>query len=401
MPVIQVDAERVLRGDRGRLVHGAAAHRTVDGRHLGAGGDLHDPAVVADLLRDLRADLRGDAAGRLRRLHAGLHGTVVAPSAPSSTAPATPTRRGSASVWYPPPYTYGVAAAPVYNPYVGYTFGFAMGLATAAWMEPYWGGAYYHPPTGAAIRAAARPAPMSTATGATPRIRARAAGMRAAASPARRPAAATRPPPGTTGNINAGPPIQRLDGQRHARLRPHREHGRRRLGQRRARQQLQRLHRPALDGVQRVGHRAGGSSYQRTGATTAGPEGSAHAGEGSTYNAKTGNTNTWATASVGNNHYADVNGNVYHNDGSGWQQHSSSGWSGASGDSSWADRESQARSGGADRGAASPVGTLFGGGGGFGGGGFGGGELGGGGGGGGGFGGARRIPPLTQGTQSC
>ena len=31
------------------------------------------------------------------------------------------------------PGTYTVAAAPIYNPYVGFTFGFAMGLATAAW----------------------------------------------------------------------------------------------------------------------------------------------------------------------------------------------------------------------------------------------------------------------------
>ena len=49
------------------------------------------------------------------------------------------------TVWYPPPYTYGVAAAPVYNPWVGFTFGFAVGLATAAWMEPYWGGSFYSP----------------------------------------------------------------------------------------------------------------------------------------------------------------------------------------------------------------------------------------------------------------
>ena len=47
--------------------------------------------------------------------------------------------------WYAPPYTYGIAATPIYNPYVGYTWGFAMGLATAAWMEPWWGGAYYYP----------------------------------------------------------------------------------------------------------------------------------------------------------------------------------------------------------------------------------------------------------------
>ena len=51
------------------------------------------------------------------------------------------------TVWYPAPVTYTVAAAPVYNPYVGFTFGFALGLATAAWYTPYYGyyGAYYHP----------------------------------------------------------------------------------------------------------------------------------------------------------------------------------------------------------------------------------------------------------------
>ena len=95
------------------------------------------------------------------------------------------------------------------------------------------------------------------------------------------------------------------------------------------------------------GTTAGGSSYNRAGATTAGPEGNAHVGGGSTYNAATGKTNTWGTASVGNNHYADVNGNVYKNTGDGWQQHSSSGWSNSSSASSWGDKESQARSSGA------------------------------------------------------
>ena len=49
------------------------------------------------------------------------------------------------SVWYAAPYTWGLAAAPIYNPYVGYAYGFGMGLATAAWATSYWGGAYYHP----------------------------------------------------------------------------------------------------------------------------------------------------------------------------------------------------------------------------------------------------------------
>lgn len=49
------------------------------------------------------------------------------------------------SVWYAAPYTWGLAAAPIYNPYVGYAWGFGLGLATAAWATGYWGGAYYHP----------------------------------------------------------------------------------------------------------------------------------------------------------------------------------------------------------------------------------------------------------------
>jgi hypothetical protein len=75
----------------------------------------------------------------------GYLGTVVSPSGTIVYGTGYVYSPWIGSVWYATPYTYGVAAVPVYNPYVGYTFGFAMGLATAAWMEPYWGGAYYHP----------------------------------------------------------------------------------------------------------------------------------------------------------------------------------------------------------------------------------------------------------------
>ena len=40
---------------------------------------------------------------------------------------------------------------------------------------------------------------------------------------------------------------------------------------------------------------------------------------------------------------------LYKNTGSGWQQHTSSGWQAAGGDTSWANREQQARSTGQDR----------------------------------------------------
>ena len=47
--------------------------------------------------------------------------------------------------WYPAPVTYGVAAMPIYNRNAGFTFAFAVGLATPAWTQPYWGNDYYHP----------------------------------------------------------------------------------------------------------------------------------------------------------------------------------------------------------------------------------------------------------------
>ena len=47
------------------------------------------------------------------------------------------------SVWYASPYTYGVAAVPVYSAGLGFAFGYATGLATAAWATPYYGAAYH------------------------------------------------------------------------------------------------------------------------------------------------------------------------------------------------------------------------------------------------------------------
>ena len=306
------------------------------------------------------------------------------------------------SVWYAAPYTYGVYAAPIYNPWVGYTFGFAMGLAAASWMDPYWGwggGAWYAPgywggyPCCGSASANVYGHWGNAAYSGT---RSWYAGGGVAGSTFSGSYATAR---GTTGNINAGRQFNAWTGN--------------------ASRGYDRTFNTAAGGSGNVargsnynvytGQRStgssvsatgpGGSSYNRTGATTAGPQGDAHVGGGSSYNAKTGKTNTWNTASLGNNHYADVNGNVYKNSGDGWQQHSSSGWNSASGDSSWANRESQARSSGDDRAGsfseASPMSRSsggggwggFGGGDRFGGGGFGGGDRFGGG----GFGGGDRF----------
>ena len=298
------------------------------------------------------------------------------------------------AAWYPPPYTYGLAAAPIYNPWVGYTYGFAMGLATAAWTEPYWGGAYYHPGYwGGYPCCASASANVYGHWGATTYSGTRSwyAGGGVAGTTASGSYANSRT--GTTGNYNAGRQYNANTGN------ATRGYDRTMNGAAGGTGDVARASNYNTYTGQRStanaasGTTAGGSSYNRAGATTAGPEGDAHVGGGSTYNAKTGQTNTWGTASVGNNHYADVNGNVYHNDGSGWQQHSASGSSPASGDTSWADKESQARSSGEDRAgsfsesspmARSGSGGGWGGGGDrFGGGGFGGGDRFGGGGGGG------------------
>ncbi len=312
----------------------------------------------------------------------GYLGTVVSPDGTVVYGTGYPYTPWVGSVWYPPPYTYSVAAAPVYNPYVGFTFGFAMGLATAAWTEPYWGGAYYHPGYwggypccasasanvyghwGAATYSGTRTwyggggVAGTTASGSYYNSRTGASGSYNAGrqynawtgNATRGYDRTVNTPAGGSGNVARASNYNTYTGQR-----------------------------STANSVSGTG--AGGSSYQRSGATTAGPEGYAHAGEGSTYNARTGKTNTWDTASMGNNHYADVNGNVYRNTGSGWQQHSSSGWGSAGGDTSWADRESQARAGGGwggdhdfsgggfgDRFGGGGYGDRFGGGGGFGGG---------------------------------
>jgi hypothetical protein len=308
------------------------------------------------------------------------------------------------TVWYPPPYTYGVAAAPVYNPWVGFTFGFAVGLATAAWLEPYWGGSYYSPaywggyPCCASASANVYGHWGSAAYSGT---RSWYAGGGVAGSTFSGSYATAR---GTTGSINAGRQYNAWTGNASRGYdrtfnTPAGGSGNVARGTNYNTYTGQRSTANAVSGTT-----AGGSTYNRAGATSVGPQGAAHTGSGSVYNANSGKTTSWGSDSIGNNHYADSNGNVYHNSGNGWQQHSSSGWSGASGNTSWADNESAARSAGdsrsndfssgfgggggmfgGDRGGGG--GGFFGGGGGFGGGRFSGGGFGGFGGGGGGGGG--------------
>ncbi|MBK9063631.1 MAG: autotransporter [Acidobacteria bacterium] len=303
----------------------------------------------------------------------------------------------NASVWYPPPVTYGYGAAVTYTPWtgwaVGFGFGFAMGAAYGScWgAAPYWGampyayhGAYY----GGAYGGAAAWGPGGWAAtsgnvyhqyGATSAVTRSSGGYNAWTGNAWSSKAGTSYN-SVTGQMSAGQHAQVANaytgnyasGSRGATYNPNTGVA-------------------AAGGKATVGNAYSGQQATVGHAAVAGPGGeTAHAQE------------------VGNNTFAEHNGNVYSNTGGGWQQKSGTG---GAPQSSFASEQSARQTGeqrasasswgGGDSGGFDRGGGGFGGdGGGFdrGGGGFGGeggaGRFGGGGGrfgggGGGGFGGFR------------
>ena len=281
----------------------------------------------------------------------------------------------NASVWYPPPVTYGYAAAVTYTPWtgwaVGFGFGFAMGAAYGScWgAAPYWGampyayhGAYY----GGAYGGAAAWGPGGWAAtsgnvyhqyGATSTVTRSSAGYNAWTGNAWSSKAGTSYN-SVTGQMSAGQHAQVANaytgnyasGNRGATYNPNTGVA-------------------AAGGKATVGNAYSGQQTTVGHAAVAGPGGeTAHAQE------------------VGGNTYAEHNGNVYSNTGSGWQQKSGTGGTPPSSfsseqaarqtgeqrssASSWGGGESggfkggEGGSGGYDRGGASGGGFSRGGGGG-------------------------------------
>ncbi|MBO3707828.1 MAG: hypothetical protein J5X21_15715 [Candidatus Accumulibacter sp.] len=338
----------------------------------------------------------------------GYLGTVVAPDGVVVYGTGYNYAPWIGSVWYATPYTWGLAAAPIYNPYVGFGFGFGLGLATAAWAAPYWGGAYYHPGYwgypccgsasanvyghwGNAVYSGTR----SWYASADGRVGTTAAGSYAN----------TRT--GTTGSYAAGRSYNPYTGQ------ATRGYDRTFDTAGGASGNVARAGSyNAYTGQRSYGSSATvtgpqGSSLSKTATATAGPQGVDAQHTVSAYDARTGESKSYTSSGLFGDHYAGADGNVYRNSDGGWQQHGAGGWQSAGGDTSWADRAQQARSnfqggwGGGDSsgsrfGGDDSWGSRFGGGSSFasrfGGGGFGGSRFGGGFGGGGfrgGFGGRR------------
>lgn len=182
----------------------------------------------------------------------GYLGTTVAPSGTVVYGTGYSYTPWIGNLWYPTPSTYGVAATPISNRNAGFTYAFAVGLATPAWTGPYLRTAYFHPGYWGGYPCCAT---------ASANIYRRSSGN----------------PNMKSANIGAG-------------------------------------------GV--------GYNAQRYDA----PPG----------NGANGPSKQWQPYSLPTL-YADPSGNVYRQDGSGWQQYSGGSWSSASGDTSWADQESQAR----------------------------------------------------------
>jgi hypothetical protein len=273
----------------------------------------------------------------------GYLGTVVAPDGVVVYGTGYEYTPWIGSVWYGAPVTWGLAAAPIYNPYVGYAFGFGLGLATAAWAVPYWGGAYYHPGYwgypccgstsasvyghwGSAVYSGTRTWYANeggrfgtTATGAYTNLRTGTTGAYAAGrsydpytGQARRGYDRTFDTAGgTSGNVARGSTYNVATGQR-----------------------------SYASSASATG--PGGSSISKTAGATAGPEGVDAQHTTTAYDAKTGQTKSYTSGGLFGDHYAGADGNVYRNSG-GWQQHTAGGWQAASGDTSWADRYQQFR----------------------------------------------------------
>jgi hypothetical protein len=274
----------------------------------------------------------------------GYLGTVVTPSGVVVYGTGYVYQPWVGTVWYAAPVTYGVAAVPVYNPAVGWSYGFAMGLATAALVEPYWGGAYYHagywgyPCCGSVSANVYRNWGWGTSSGTRTWYDTAGGTFGTTASGTYSTAR------GTTGTYSAQRSWNPYTGQGsrgYTRTATGAAGGSGSVSRNEA-YNAQTGQRTYNSSVSATG--PGGSSIDRNVQMSGGSQGVSRDASTTTYNANTGQTKTWNNGVPDNNHYAGSDGNVYRSNGSGWQQRSSTGsWESASGDTGWASREQQAR----------------------------------------------------------
>ena len=312
----------------------------------------------------------------------GYMGTVVAPDGVVVYGTGYIYQPWVGTVYYPPPVTYGVMAQPVYNPAVGITYGFAMGVTTAAvaygWgAAPYYHPAYYGYPCCGSASANVYGQYGSTTYSGTRTYYANAGGTVGTTASGTYKNTAT----GTTGSYAAGRSYNPYTGQeaagygrtfnttsgvsgsveRGATYNPQTGTATRGAagtvtgpgGATTSAEASRSANVYGQQSAQAEHTTTTPSGATRTGETTAaaGPQGAGAEHSTTVTNPTTGQSKTSSTAvgHEGNTAYADHNGNVYTNSGSGWQQHTSSGSQSVSKPPESVQNEAAARSQGEER----------------------------------------------------
>ncbi|MGD0885189.1 MAG: autotransporter [Thermodesulfovibrionales bacterium] len=314
----------------------------------------------------------------------GYLGTVVTPDGVVVYGTGYTYQPWVGTVYYAPPVTYGVMAQPVYNPMIGMTFGFAMGVATASATYSWGATPYYHPAyyggypccgsasanvyghygstaysgtrtyysnPGGTVGTTASGSYKNTATGTTGSYAAGrsynpytgqqtagygrtfnttsgvSGGVAHGATYNPQTGTATKGAAGTA--TGPGGTTTSAEGTRSANV----------YGQQSA--QAEHTTTNANTGITKSGETTAAS----------GPQGASAQHSTTVTDTKTGQSKTYSSSAAkeGNTAYADHNGNVYKNSGSGWQQHTSSGWQSASKPPESVQKEAQARSQGDEK----------------------------------------------------
>jgi hypothetical protein len=304
----------------------------------------------------------------------GYLGTVVAPGGVVVYGTGYVYQPWIGTAWYPPPVTYGVMAQPVYNPAVGFTFGFAMGVtaASAAYVwgaVPYYHPAYYGYPCCGSASANVYGQYGSTAYSGTRTWYNNPGGSYGTSTSGTYHNYATgtsgtysgyrsynpyngqaqagygrtfNTPSGVSGSVNRNASWNPQSGTLSA------SSSASATGPGGRSTSVQGSRSESVSGqesgsFERTTSNAN-TGISRTTETTAGT-GQAPSRTTTVSDSKTGQSKTFGSGEA----YADHSGNVYKSSQSGWQQHTSSGWQAASGNTSWADKEQQARSQGEEK----------------------------------------------------
>ena len=234
--------------------------------------------------------------------------------------------------WFPAPATYGLAAVPVFNPGVGYTYAFAMGLGTVDWTQPIYGGARFHPAywggypccgsASANVYLAWRARPKA---GDAPAANVQQAGNAQQAGSASAPSAAAASAPAGNAPAGATLPAGAIN---------------------------QALANPGPQYSTYVSNASRGYDMSMVSSQDSPNRGANAAPDSSAgpkyisanaYYASLGKSGAWQPDAVANNTYAHSDGSVYRQANNGWQQHGASGWTNSPAPPPAVDAQAQAR----------------------------------------------------------